>query len=96
MSLQRAIRPKTFYSAILLIILTLAITITNRIATTENAALPAPGGVDTSLQLWLKADAGVYNDAGSTLAADTETVIKEVQKDISSAGKAILGQILGR
>ena len=33
-----------------------------------------PTGSIAGCLLWLKADAGVYNDAGSTLATDTQTV----------------------
>lgn len=39
----------------------------------SNAAAIDPASV-SGLKLWLKADAGVYNDAGVTLATDTQTV----------------------
>ena len=76
MSFQYAIRPKLIYFTTLVTTLILLTSLTSYIAPTEGAtkALPAPGGVDTTLQLWLKADAGVYSDAGSTLATDTQTV----------------------
>lgn len=40
---------------------------------TSNAAAVDPSSI-SGLVLWLKADVGVYNDAGSTLATDTQTV----------------------
>ncbi len=47
-------------------------------------ALAAPGGVQTDLGLWLKANAGVFSDAGTTAAIDG-VGIQEWQ-DQSSAG----------
>lgn len=39
-----------------------------------DASGQSPGGVSTGLNIWLKADAGAYNDAGTTLATDGQTV----------------------
>ncbi len=38
------------------------------------ALAPNDSSISSSLALWLKADAGVYNDAGSTLATNGQTV----------------------
>jgi hypothetical protein len=38
------------------------------------AAAANPGGITTAPKLWLDATAGVYKDAGTTLAADGETI----------------------
>ncbi|MCP4536741.1 MAG: DUF11 domain-containing protein, partial [Chloroflexi bacterium] len=37
---------------------------------------PTPGGVSTDLDLWLKADAGVYANAGTILATDGDNVLQ--------------------
>ncbi len=47
-------------------------------------ALAAPGGVQTDLGLWLKANAGVFSDAGTTAATDGAEI--QEWQDQSSAG----------
>ena len=48
---------------------------------------PGPGGVSTDLVLWLKADADVFSDAGSTPAVDTDDVLQ--WNDQSIAGNHV-------
>ncbi len=56
--------------------------------TTLNVPTTAPGGISADLELWLKADAEVYNDAGVTEATFGQTV--QQWNDQSGAGNDVV------
>ncbi|MCK6691630.1 MAG: FG-GAP-like repeat-containing protein, partial [Thermoanaerobaculia bacterium] len=52
--------------------------------------IPSPGCVAVSPKLWLKADEGVYKDAGMTLAANGDVVQQWNDRSFSGIGNAIV------
>ena len=76
-------RPLTVF-AIIVTLLMFASVYRIGIVRLASAAVPAPGGVDANLQLWLKADVGVFNDAGTTPATDGQKVQEWHDQDSAS------------
>ncbi|MEM7029529.1 MAG: AbfB domain-containing protein, partial [Chloroflexota bacterium] len=71
-------RPFLWLTMVSIALLLGSFTLANHPVSTAFAQLPplAPGGVATDLGLWLKADAGVYADAGATLAVNDDNVLQ--------------------
>ena len=55
-----------------------------------SAALPAPGGIDSGLVLWLKADTGVFSNTGCSTAA-TDGGDAQCWADQSGSGNHFTG-----